>query len=74
MPLNILPCAPYITSLSQGFAKQIMSISPYAVTAATVATFNISLSDEIEDMNICILVLGYRSGGPGSIPGTTQKK
>jgi hypothetical protein len=33
---------------------------------------SITLSDRLCDL--VVRVLGYRSGGPGSIPGTTRKK
>jgi hypothetical protein len=30
--------------------------------------------DRLCGLVVSVLVLGYRSGGPGSIPGTTRKK
>jgi hypothetical protein len=33
--------------------------------------------NDVDDKSLCglvVRVLGYRSGGPGSIPGTTKKK
>jgi hypothetical protein len=37
-------------------------------------TFPASISSRDRPCGLVVRVLGYRSGGPGSIPGTTKKK
>jgi hypothetical protein len=50
-------------------------VSGFHKIQGTVATFKdirIAFNDRL--CGLVVRVLGYRSGGPGSIPGTTRKK
>jgi hypothetical protein len=60
--------------MSTHFCRPILHL--LSKTVRDVKEINVSCIDQ-KEYRLCglvVRVLGYRSGGPGSIPGTTRKK
>jgi hypothetical protein len=79
---NTAPCSPYMNQRFEGMYHILLQGRKSAkeetrVLAGGIWTQCIHLAFSLNQDRLCglvVRVLGYRSGGPGSIPGTTRKK
>jgi hypothetical protein len=74
---GIAPCSPYVTRRFGGtfyFHLQEKNHPSKKPACSRWLIFDPEHGGDDRSCDVVVRVLGYRSGGPGSIPGTTKKK
>jgi hypothetical protein len=74
--VKMLPCVFYaIYACTEGYGVISFPSSFFMYVRYSCCLFNNAFSIGVDRLcGLVVRVLGYRSGGPGSIPGTTRKK